>query len=89
MRLKLEEEFLQNTKNHEEEIQLRLKFETKLNNMHSAHRELESRYKRILNDLALANKNISAYSQNLADRSSEVTALKSQKAVDEFQMTNL
>jgi len=37
-----------------------LKFESKLNNMHSAHRELESRYKRVLNDLALANKNITS-----------------------------
>ena len=40
MRLKLEEEYLQNTKNHEEEVQLRLKFESKLNDMHSKHREL-------------------------------------------------
>ena len=46
MRLKLEEDFAQNTKNHEEEVQLRLKFESKLNNMHSAHRDLESKYKR-------------------------------------------
>ena len=38
LRLKLEEEFAQNSKNHEEEVQLRLKFESKLNNMHSLHR---------------------------------------------------
>ena len=50
MRLKLQEDFTQNTKNHEEEVQLRLKFESKLNNMHSAHRDLETRYKRVLND---------------------------------------
>lgn len=48
MRLKLEEDYTQNTKNHEEEVQLRLKFESKLNNMHSAHRDLETRYKRVL-----------------------------------------
>lgn len=35
LRLKLEEEYMQNTKNHEEEVQLRLKFESKLNSMHS------------------------------------------------------
>lgn len=29
--MKLEEEYMQNTKNHEEEVQLRLKFESKLN----------------------------------------------------------
>lgn len=50
LRMKLEEDYNQNTKNHEEEVQLRLKFESKLNNMHSAHRELESKYKRVLND---------------------------------------
>jgi hypothetical protein len=51
MRLKLEEEYMQNTKNHEEEVQLRLKFESKLNNMHSVHRDLETKYKRALSDL--------------------------------------
>lgn len=52
MRLKLEEEYMQNTKNHEEEVQLRLKFESKLNNMHSVHRDLETKYKRALNEMA-------------------------------------
>ena len=52
MRIKLEEEYMQNTKNHEEEVQLRLKFESKLNNMHSVHRDLETKYKRALNELA-------------------------------------
>ena len=54
MRLKLEEDYTQNTKNHEEEVQLRLKFESKLNNMHSAHRDLESKYKRVMTDLSNA-----------------------------------
>jgi hypothetical protein len=35
LRMKLEEEYMQNTKNHEEEVQLRLKFESKLNQMHT------------------------------------------------------
>ena len=47
LRLKLEEEYMQNSKNHEEEVQLRLKFESKLNTMHSVHRDLETRFKRI------------------------------------------
>ena len=51
MRMKLEEDYTKNTKNHGEEVQLRLKFESKLNNMHSAHRDLETRYKRVLKDL--------------------------------------
>lgn len=56
LRLKLEEDYNQNTKNHEEEVQLRLKFESKLNNMHSAHRELESKYKRVLTDFTTEKK---------------------------------
>ena len=51
LRLKLEEELLQNSKNHEEEVQLRLKFESKLNNMHSIHRDLGTRYRRALLDI--------------------------------------
>lgn len=51
MRMKLEEEYMQNTKNHEEEVQLRLKFESKLNNMHSAHRDLETKFRRTRQDL--------------------------------------
>ena len=34
MRMKLETEYQQNDKNHEEEVQMRLKFEGKLNKMH-------------------------------------------------------
>lgn len=42
MRLKLEEEYTQNNKNHEEEVNLRLKFEKKLNEMHATCRDLRS-----------------------------------------------
>ena len=65
MRLKLQEDFQQNTKNHEEEVQLRLKFESKLNNMHSAHRDLETRYKRVLNDQNNSLKNIKMLNERL------------------------
>lgn len=41
---------MQNSKNHEEEVQLRLKFESKLNSMHSIHRELEIKYRRLQSD---------------------------------------
>lgn len=50
-RIKLEEEFQTNTKNHEEEVQLRLKFESKLNNMHSIHRDVDTKYKRALQEI--------------------------------------
>jgi hypothetical protein len=68
MRLKLEEDYLQNTKNHEEEVQLRLKFESKLNNMHSAHRDLESKYKRVLTDYSNSQKQLSMVNTKLAER---------------------
>lgn len=42
---------MQNSKNHEEEVQLRLKFESKLNNMHSLHRDLETKYNRALKEI--------------------------------------
>ena len=54
MRLKLEEEYTQNTKNHEEEVQLRLQFEAKLNSMHSDYRELNTKYIRTSKDHAEA-----------------------------------
>ncbi len=42
--MKIEEEFNLNSKNHEQEVQLRLQFEAKLNNMHSVHRDLTTRF---------------------------------------------
>ena len=56
LRLKLEEEYMQNTKNHEEEVKLRLKFEGKLNNLYANHRELTIKYDRTIIDLLLAQK---------------------------------
>ena len=82
----MEEDYAQNTKNHEEEVQLRLKFESKLNNMHSAHRDLESKYKRILTDLANSNKQNTAISAKLIERNDEVSKLKTCKAENESVM---
>lgn len=76
MRTKLQEDFTQNTKNHEEEVQLRLKFESKLNNMHSAHRDLETRYKRVLSDQNNSLKNIKMLNERLQQRTDEITKLK-------------
>lgn len=86
MRKKLEEDYTQNTKNHEEEVQLRLKFESKLNNMHSAHRDLESKYKRIMNDLSNANKNAKMLTEKLQQKTDEVTELKTIRAEHETQI---
>ena len=83
MRLKLEEDYTQNTKNHEEEVQLRLKFESKLNNMHSAHRDLESKYKRVLSDLTNAQKQIKMLNDKLQQKTDDVTNLKTIQAENE------
>lgn len=87
MRLKLEEDYTQNTKNHEEEVQLRLKFESKLNNMHSAHRDLETRYKRVLQDLNNAQKNIKMLNEKLTNRTDEITQLKTAQAENETEIS--
>ena len=76
MRKKLEEEFNQNTKNHEEEVQLRLKFESKLNNMHSAHRDLETKFKRVRQDFAALNEQKMVLSQSVNDKIEEITSLR-------------
>ena len=49
--MKLEEEYMQNSKNHEEEVQLRLKFEQKLNSMHSHQRDIEIKLARALEEI--------------------------------------
>ena len=82
MRLKLEEDFTLNNKNHEEEVQLRLKFESKLNGMHSAHRDLETRHKRVLLDLTAAQKTTKALNEKLMVRNDEITGLKTTQAED-------
>jgi septal ring factor EnvC (AmiA/AmiB activator) len=51
LRKKIEEEFSKKVETHEEEVQLRLKFEQKLNNMHALHRDLQAKYQRALEDI--------------------------------------
>ena len=51
LRIKLQEEMFKNLKAHEEEVQLRLQFEGKLNGLHSMHRDLQAKYERALEDI--------------------------------------
>lgn len=51
LRIKLQEEIYKNIKSHEEEVQLRLQFESKLNGLHSLHRDLQAKYERALEDI--------------------------------------
>jgi chromosome segregation ATPase len=48
----LENDFKEKLATHEEEVSLRLKFENKMNDLHSLHRDLENKYKRALQELA-------------------------------------
>lgn len=54
--------------------------------MHSAHRDLESKFKRVLTDLALAQKNLQQTSDKLNDRNNEVTQLKTRQSDNEATM---
>ena len=72
LRLKLEEEYMQNSKNHEEEVQLRLKFESKLNSMHSMHRELEIKHKRLLSDMSTAESIIERHEVLIKDQGLQI-----------------
>lgn len=62
---------------------MRLKFESKLNNMHSAHRDLESKYRRILSDLSNSQKQVKMLTEKLNERNDECTDLKAIKAEHE------
>lgn len=48
---KLQEEISRSLETHEEEVQLRLQFESKLNGLHSLHRDLQARYDRAVQDI--------------------------------------
>lgn len=39
------------TKSHEEEVQLRLQFESKLNSLHALHRDVKAKYSRATEDI--------------------------------------
>ena len=51
MRNKLEDEYHENSKNHETEVRLRMKFEQKLNVMHTDFRDLNTVHDRAIQDL--------------------------------------
>lgn len=49
--VKLTEDMAFLTKNHEEEVQLRLQFESKLNSLHALHRDVKAKYTRSTEDI--------------------------------------
>lgn len=56
-------------------MQLRLKFESKLNSMHSIHRELEIKYRRLQSDLENAEANIEKNKLTIRDKSMQIIQL--------------
>ena len=76
LRLKLEEEYMQNTKNHEEEVKLRLKFEGKFNTMHDTHRELQIRHDRTLKELLAAHMENKEFEENAKIKQQELIDIK-------------
>lgn len=87
MKAKLQSDFDQNHKNHEEEVALRLKFESKLNQMHAQYRDLDSRYRRVLNNLTIAEKQQKINLAKLTDTNTQITELKTLKAMNESQIS--
>ena len=48
---KLRRDMAYHIKNHEEEVQLRLQFESKLNSLHALHRDVKAKYERAIDDI--------------------------------------
>jgi len=51
--------------------------------MHSAHRDLESKYKRVLTDFSNTQKQLGISNQKLTERNLECTVLKTKQAENE------
>ena len=79
MRVKLEEEVLTKQRNHEDEVQLRLKFESKLNYLHSLHRDLESKYERSLEEIDQLNRRLEELTTTTNDQKEELVVLRADK----------
>jgi hypothetical protein len=65
MNQKLDEEILRSIKTHEEEVQLRLQFESKLNGLHSLHRDLQAKYDRSVGDILQLETDRTAYKEKI------------------------
>ena len=81
LRLKLEEEYMQNTKNHEEEVKLRLKFEGKFNTMHDTHRELEIRHDRTLKELRAVQMDLKEAEELAAVKSAGLIVIQKERVI--------
>lgn len=66
-----------------------MKFESKLNNMHSAHRDLETKFKRTRQDLIKALEEKTLYQEQVGVKVDEITDLKTKNTELSSKITNL
>ena len=83
---KLQDEFDANHKGHEDEVALRLKFESKLNSMHAQYRDLESRYKKIKCDHEESVKALKVNVSRVSLNNTEIVELKLKNENYEFKL---
>lgn len=86
LRKRIEEEFSKNIQTHEEEVQLRLKFESKLNSMHALHRDLQSKYQRALEDIYNVEESNKSFLQIVQQQKSELIDLRTEKVENEAKI---
>lgn len=86
LRKKIEEEFSKKVETHEEEVQLRLKFEQKLNNMHALHRDLQAKYQRALEDIYQLESSNALLSRTASEQKSELVTLRSDKVENQSKI---
>ena len=86
LRIKLQEEIYKNIRSHEEEVQLRLQFESKLNGLHSLHRDLQAKYERALEDIYRLDASSKAMNEKFESMESEVINLRALKIEHESKI---
>ena len=86
LRIKLQEEIYKNIRSHEEEVQLRLQFESKLNGLHSLHRDLQAKYERALEDIYRLDFNNRSIQEKYDILESEVVNLRSIRIENESKI---
>ena len=73
---KMQEELDWFVRKGEEETQVRIKFESKINNLHSLHRSLETKYSRAIEDIAMLEGMNKFYTEEREKLNSENSGLK-------------
>ena len=75
-----------NIKSQEEEVKLRLQFESKLNSLHSLHRDLQAKYERSLDDIYKLEQIETSLKERCERYESELVELRSMKIEQESKI---